>query len=308
MEKTAAFVVALLWEVLTIMDAKSFQHVQCWSDGATNFKNSTVLGSTMFTMLQHFGLHSWTTNYGATSHFKAQIDSHFAVLGKARRDHCLALPLKTIEDITDCYSQYFARKKKVDPSIGNFVNIAFVPSDKTKLKINKFALSSVMGLVDSYCFSCRLNDLRRTCLTGKGVNSKVCTALSFKNMGLSGATTSLLVGHPHLEDVIHTVVPEDEIADAGGPDEDIKVDTKFHNGWRVSFARHEDLPDKSKRLGSALVRGQAALSHLPARAEPGRHKVYDATQQNLTARTKARAKAHATADTAFAKRARSGAE
>ena len=102
MEKTVAYSMAALWHVLEQRgDTAAYDHFVLWSDGGSNLKNSTVIGTVGHDMLVRFSWTSVQLNFWAPKHFKSQLDGDFGVLSRVRHLASLRRMLVDVDDVAE---------------------------------------------------------------------------------------------------------------------------------------------------------------------------------------------------------------
>jgi len=275
MEKTVTYTMAVLWDVLNKREGTAtFDHFVLWSDGGSNLKNSTVIGTAGHDMLVKFGWTSAQLNFGAPKHFKTLIDGDFGTLTHVRHLASLRRMLCDVDDVVDVFQVHFAATAVRHPDQPKRFVYNFTPPEKASVPVSKFTLASCGGIRHSYSWTVTLNDKRRAnTLRGRRPFHNRLTGLTLRNHGMTACrAVAEKTLHPELDDRVGDEAADDE---GGEPMavESLERDTKFYRGWRCSYCKVEEQAVKHNRFHSYLAKQCTELERQlrQRKQQSGRH-------------------------------------
>ena len=281
MSKQGAYIMAALRYILdTGGYARTYEQLSWWSDGATNLKNSTTLGTFGFELLPDYGWRKVVVQFGAPKHMKTRLDGEFGTLSRVKHMASLRTMITSVEELVTVYQRYFENEATIHGTDAKRHIVNFMPQERRHLSLTRFTRASCGGIRHSFCFSITRNDARRVTRDTLRARDPAMkwrnTGLDFRNHGCCNhIATDCVKRFPELAEE-----EEEMAADGDAPlmpaDEEVPllVDTREYNGWRCSYSRCEEDSDKMKRFHKHLSASMARLHLQLARvAAPQRHRL-----------------------------------
>jgi hypothetical protein len=243
MEKSAPYPLSIVWDLLPRLPMTNVHTIVFWLDGATHYKNSSMMATTGWCMLEAFKLSCCRLEYGCPKHFKACCDRHFGTLHHIREDTVKSSYMRELSDVVDAYSLYFGDQQVLHPTMPKHYIVEFMPPDRTSLKFETFKTEGLGGIRGSWSYSMTRNDTRRTSLRGRGGAWPTLTGLTFRNHKMAGLPASH-VCFPEVLPQASLPVEEPE------PEALLAVETRTFHGWRCSYCRASDSAATTEKMAN----------------------------------------------------------
>jgi hypothetical protein len=269
LERSAAYTLALLWDLLGRLNLSATTEVRSWSDAAPNFRNHDVMGTSAHQFTEHFRVNV-SLCWGPEAHFKNPVDGWFAGLRRRRDDAASRFLLYSLESLDKAYTEGRDESNFVHGRVQPQHFVTFWPLAKEKLlaKCSRALPSSLpMGIQSCHAWSHRIEDKRRLkFLNAHGSLTGVWSrAHQLKDRRVSALETTHLTVHADLSKP--TPVGEDDIAIPLLAETEVSYSHKDFNGWRISYRMNFPEDVEMTTIVNRLSRKSKVYSHLRPAAD-----------------------------------------
>jgi hypothetical protein len=286
LDKSSRVAVACFEAIMSKWTLSSYTRIVLWTDGPGQFKSSIQMAS----------LASWVWANARGSivdldflflcpkHGKGECDELLGWSSQAQSRAFHSTRHDTVAEVVSSLRKAAHAAILADPSVPSIEVEEWLPEERKSYKFEKWQLSSMGNVRDSFHFQVRYVDNRRLELKGKGTNFAKwtgCRLYNHSSYGNSGPSD-----FPISDLLPDSYKLSDEVVD----DSVLAMNSKQYLGWRTSFATHD--ADPSAQRTKHLMKAMGEVQFGRHAQEGTRHRSV-ADRQHAAAKQKARKVEHA---------------
>ena len=208
-----------------------------------NHTNGTICND----FQREFHLTRTQVEYGAPKHWKGRWDGIIGSMSQVFETAAKKRYIERIPDVVDVYREWAAQQEDMFHEGPTFHIFEYEPPLKSTCKRAKLIPASVFGIDNSYSWSFTVNDRRawdRPTFLGSGVHSNVLTAITVRNLTLTGLKgIAEKTGHPCVDEALP--LEEDNSDDEA---QIMELHTGMFKGWRCSFIKPQENKAAKRRI------------------------------------------------------------